>query len=193
MSWVQEYKIYWLVALAALSSWWLTQRQYQPPQSVTIAESNLDLISLDYSKITTDQDGLPKNELHAAEMRHSHKDGSNQFVRPVMKLLNSEQAPWIIRSETAVLEKDGDTLHMQGKSVINRDANGKNKALTLVSADLLVKLSKHYAGSEAFTELLSAPHKTTGQGVELTFTSPIHLKLLSTVKGYYELKKNHTH
>lgn len=193
MTRLQDYKIYGLVALLAFGSWWLTQRQFEHAQIAVSSGDSPDLISHGYYKITMDKDGLPKSELLATEMRHNPKDGTNQFTLPVMTLFKPNQAPWVLQSETAVMEKDGDTLHMNGKSVIDREASANNKALTVFSADLLVKLSTHFAESKAFTELLSPPHKTTGTGVEVTFDSPIHLKLLSTVKGYYELKKNHNH
>ena len=193
MTWLQEYKVYCLVFVLALGSWWLTQWRYESAQLTKLVDNNLDLISLEYSKMSTDETGLPVSELFAPEMQHSHKDGSSQFSQPIMTLFKPGQAPWVIRAETAVLEEDGDTLHMHGRSVINRDASPKNKSLTVVSADLLVKLSTHFAESGAYTELISPPHRTTGTGVEVTFDSPIHLKLLSTVKGYYELKKNPTH
>ena len=189
----QDYKVYGLISVLALASWWLTQWQFEPKPILVSSENSPDLISHGYYKMTMDKDGLPKSELLANEMRHYPKDGSNQFTQPVMTLFKPDQAPWVLHAETAVMEKDGDTLHMNGKSVIEREESANNKALTVYSADLLVKLSTHFAESKAFTELFSPPHKTTGTGVEVTFSSPIHLKLLSTVKGYYELKKNHNH
>ena len=193
MSWSKEYKIYGLVALLALGSWWMVQWQFELNQVLVSSENSPDLISHGYYKMTMDKDGLPKNELLASEMRHYPKDGTNHFTQPVMTLFKPDQAPWVLQSETAVMEQDGDTLHMNGKSVIDREESANNKALKVFSTDLQVKLSSHFAESKAFTELFSPPQKTTGTGIEVTFSSPIHLKLLSTVKGYYELKKNHNH
>jgi len=190
MRMAREYKAYLLIAGLALLSWWLAQSQLERQQWVTVAENSPDLMSIGYYKLSMNAEGLPKSELTAAEMAHYPHDGSNHFVQPVMSLFKANQAPWLIRSETAIMAGDGDNLQLNGKAVVSRDATASSRALTVISADLRVKLSTHYAETQAYTELLSPPNKTTGKGMEVIFTSPINLKLLSTVKGYYELNNN---
>ena len=186
----REYKAYLIIVVLAVLSWWLAQTGLERTQSITVAENSPDLMSQGYYKLTMNTDGLPRSELTSATMQHYAQDGSNHFTQPVMMLFKPDQAPWVIRADTAVMAADGDNLQLNGRSVVSRDATAKNRALTVISADLRVKLSTHYAETQAYTELLSPPNKTTGKGMELTFTSPINLKLLSTVKGYYELNNN---
>jgi lipopolysaccharide export system protein LptC len=56
------------------------------------------------------------------------------------------------------------------------------------SSNLKVKPEISYAETDAWTELISPPHITSGTGMKVTFSKPIHLQLLSKVKGRYEVK-----
>jgi lipopolysaccharide export system protein LptC len=99
----------------------------------------------------------------------------------------NSSAPWIISSMQGIMESDKDHLQLLGKTIIHRDADKKNRELTIRSSDLRVEITKNYAETDQPTEILIPPHKTVGTGMEITFYSPIHLKLLSKVKGRYEL------
>ena len=189
MSVLHEIRFYLLIAVVALLSWWLVQTNQERQAAVKLAENSPDLFSSGYYKLRMDIDGLPKSELVADNMQHYSKDGSSHLQKPVMTLYKANQAPWVIKSETAIMAGDGDNVQLNGKAFISRDAYGKNSALSIDTANLRVKLSTHFAETQADTEIVSPPNKTSGKGMEVTFDSPIHLKLLSTVKGRYELNK----
>lgn len=182
-----KYQIYVYLAVAGLSSWLLAQITQPADVMVEIAHNTPDLSSRGYYKQQMGSDGLPRNELTAQQMQHMKDDGSSHFVGPVMSLFNPGQAPWVIKAEQAVMQQDGDHLDLLGDSVISRAATSGKKALNITTANVKVKLSTHFAQTAAWTEIVSPPHKTVGTGMELTFDSPIHLKLLSKVKGRYEL------
>jgi len=187
MSFWDNYQLYFYVSIAALLSWGLLQLNQHSQETIEVAQNVPDFISKGYYKKQMGVDGLPKTELVAKQMLHHKADGNSHFEAPVMTLFNEGQAPWIIKAEQGVLEKDGDHLHLLGNSLISREAHQGKAALTIKTADLKVDLSTHFAQTDAWTEITSPPHKTSGTGMEVTFVSPIHLKLLSKVKGRYEI------
>lgn len=187
MSFWDKYQLYFYVALAALLSWSLVQLYQTQDVEIKIAENNADFISNGYYKKQMNADGLAKSELVAKRMVHNKVDGTTHFEAPVMSLFNPGQAPWVIKAEKGILERDGDHLQLLGQSFISREAMGRHSGLSIQSANLQVQLSTHFAKTDAWTEIVSKPHKTSGTGMEVTFASPIHLKLLSKVKGRYEI------
>ena len=185
-----ELRLYLIVGLIALLSWALV-RHYEEKRDVElkISENSPDFFSSGYYKKQMDSEGLPKNELLDDKMQHYKADGATHLERPFMTLFNNNGvAPWLIRANQGIMAADGDNLQLIGQSFISREATNKNSALQINTADLHVKLRTNYADTAAWTELISPPNKTTGTGMEVTFVSPIHLKLLSKVKGRYELK-----
>ncbi len=186
---LSEFKLHLLVAVVALASWRLIQLNQEPEVVAKTAENSPDFFSLGYNKRETDAEGLVKNELFADKMQHFKADGSTKLDKPVMSLFNANGVPpWIIKSDSGVMAADGDNLQLNGQAIISRAASENTRALTINTSDLRVKLNSNYAETDKWAEIISPPHKTTGEGMQVTFVSPIHLKLLSKVKGYYEFK-----
>ncbi|MCQ8116969.1 MULTISPECIES: LPS export ABC transporter periplasmic protein LptC [Methylomonas] len=188
MTVLKNLQIFIYVGLAALLSWWLVQLNEQRDAEMKIVENSPDFFSLGYFKKEMNIDGVPKSELAAEKMQHFKADGSTHLEKPVMTLYNPNQMPWLIRADSGVMAADGDNLQLNGSAYINREASKTNSALTINTSDLRVKLASHYAETQAWAEIVSPPNKTAGVGMEATFVSPIHLKLLSKVKGRYEIK-----
>ena len=189
MNFWDKYQSYIYVGIAALLSWWLQEiYQQRDTMELKVSENSPDFFSQGYFKKEMNLNGLPDSELFAEHMQHFKSDGSIRLVKPVMTLFNTQAAPWVIKSATGVMAADGDNLQLNGVAVISREASKASNALTVNSSDLRVKLSTHYAETVAWSEIISPPNRTSGTGMEVTFTNPIHLKLLSKVKGRYELK-----
>lgn len=185
----QELRFYLIIVLAGLASWGLVKWNEERDVAVKIAENSPDFFSSGYYKKQMDSQGLPKNELLADKMQHYKSDGVTHLENPIMTLFNPVgNPPWVIKAEKGVLAADGDNLQLIGKNFINREASKNNQALSINTSDLRVKLNTNYAETIAWTEIISPPNRTEGIGMEVTFVSPIHLKLLSKVKGRYELK-----
>ena len=187
MSFWAKYQLYVYIALVALSTWWLQQLNEQREAEKKVAENSPDFFSTGYYKQEMDVEGLPKSELSADKMQHYKFDGSTHLDKPVMTLYNPNAEPWVIRSESGIMAADGDHLQLIGHTVINREASDRNSALKVTTSDLKVTLSTNYAETKAWAEIISPPNQTSGTGMEVTFVSPIHLKLLSKVKGRYEI------
>ena len=188
MSFWDKYQSFVYIFAVALLTWWLQQVYEQRDIAIKVTENSPDFFSSGYYKKETGLDGLPKSELTADKMQHYKQDGSTHLEQPVMNLFNPNAAPWVIRSESGVMAADGDNLQLNGKALINRDAYKRSAALKINTSNLRVKLSTSYAETADWAELISPPNQTSGTGMEVTFASPIHLKLLSKVKGRYEIK-----
>ncbi|MCQ8104931.1 LPS export ABC transporter periplasmic protein LptC [Methylomonas sp. SURF-2] len=188
MNFWDKYQLFIYVAGAALLTWWLQQLYEQRAIEIKVAENSPDFFSSGYYKKEMDLDGLPKSELTAEKLRHFKADGSTHLERPMMVLHSPNAAPWVIRSDSGIMAADGDNLRLNGKALIERQASKGSSAMKISTSDLRVKLSTHYAETAAWADIVSPPNQTSGTGMEVTFVSPIHLKLLSKVKGRYEIK-----
>ncbi len=184
-----QFRIYAVIAFVALLSWGLVKLTEPDEKKVhVIAKNNIDYFSIGYSKREMDDSGIPKNQLVAERMTHYQGDGTTHLVRPVMTLYNGSIAPWLIEAETGILLADGDNLLLNGVVAINREGGKGIKPLKINTSDLRVNLPSNYAETDNWTEIVSTANRTIGTGMEVTFVEPIHLKLLSRVKGRYEVK-----
>ncbi len=185
----QELRLYSIIVVAALASWGLVRLNEERDVAIKIAENSPDFFSSGYYKKQMDSEGLPKNELLADKMQHYKADGATHLDNPLMTLFNPDgKPPWVIKADNGIMAADGDNLQLIGKNFIHREASKNASALTINTSELRVKLNSNYAETEEWADIISPPNNTSGTGMQVTFVSPIHLKLLSKVIGHYELK-----
>jgi len=180
-------RVYFVLFLLVISSWFLADL-FEPKKIVSapVVDHSPDYFSHGYYKKEMDKAGLLKNELIADKMGHYSDDETTHLENPVMTLYNPDAPPWVIKSETAILEADGDHLQLVGKVNITREGTKDIRAFVLNSLDMKVKLSTSYAETKKWAEIIDAQNRTQGIGLKITFTEPVRINFLSKVKGRYE-------
>jgi Uncharacterized protein conserved in bacteria len=136
MNFWDKYQLYFYVAAVALFSWWLQQLYEQRAVEMEVAANSPDFFSTGYYKLEMDLQGVPKSELVADKMLHYKSDGSTHLEHPVITLYSTNAAPWVIKSESAIMAADGDNLQLNGKALINREASKGSSALKIDTSDL---------------------------------------------------------
>lgn len=189
MTYFSEKFIYMLLVALALLSWWLAEYSGLIETNKTTASSKSpDYFSKGYTQWEMDETGRLKSKLVAVEMTHYAGYWATHTKKPVMQFVNEKTPPWIIEAATGILSKDGKKLQLNGKVTINRAQAEGVRQLIINTSNLMVSPETSYAETKAWAELISPPNITTGTGMKLTFKEPIHLELLSKVKGKYEPK-----
>lgn len=155
---------------------------------ITVPVHSPDYFSKGYIKWEMGELGQLKSKLVADEMIHYSDDSTTQLIKPLMFFYNEKTPPWVIQSETGSLSADGKNVLLNGKVTVDRASAKGVRELKIYTSTLKVKPEISYAETDAWAELISLPNWTTGIGMKLTFTEPIHLELLSHVKGNYEKK-----
>lgn len=179
-------RVYFVLFLLVISSWFLADL-FEPKEVVKapVVDHSPDYFSQGYYKKEMDKEGLLKNELTADKMIHYSDDETTHLEKPVMTLHSADVPPWVIKSETAILEADGDHLQLMGKVNISREGTENLRPFVLNSSKMRVKLSTSYAETEQWAEIIDAQNTTQGIGLEITFTEPVRINFLSKVKGRY--------
>jgi len=181
-----QYRVYFVLFFLVISSWFLADIfEIKQVTKVKVVDHSPDYFSTGYYKKEMDIRGLIKSELTAEKMIHYGDDETTHLEKPVMTLYNEDIPPWVIRSETAILEADGDHLQLVGKAVISRAGMKKLRPFKMNTSDLRVKLSTSYAETNQWAEIIDDRNRTEGIGVEIVFIDPVRLKFLSRVKGRY--------
>lgn len=186
---LRENKIYlYLVVIALISGWLVKLTGLDEIFHSQVPAHSPDYFSTGYTKWEMNELGTLKNKLLADKMVHYSDDGTTHMTNPIMFFYNEKTPPWVVKSETGILSRDGKDLLLNGKVIIDRKKAEGVTPLTINTSELKVKPEISYAETDEWAELLSPPNTTTGTGMKLTFVEPIHLQLLANVKGKYETK-----
>lgn len=187
MSWREYRAVFWLLPLAAASAWLANLGEVEEAAPAATQAHSVDYFSTTYSKLEMDAQGKPKDYLRAAKMMHYSDNKTTELTQPWMTFYNEDEPPWEVRSATARLSADGKDLYLDGEAHIDRAAAPGVRMLKINTSNLRVKPETSYAETDDWAELISTPDITTGTGMKVTFRKPIHLQLLSNVKGRYEV------
>ncbi len=180
---------YLYLLIIAVISWWLVKLTGSDELGrITVPAHSPDYFSKGYTKWEMSEFGIPKSKLIADEMIHYSDDSTTHMTNPVMFFYNEKTPPWAIKSETGILSADGKDLLLNGEVAVERAAAEGVRELKIYTSNLKVKPETSYAETDAWAKLVSLPNWTTGIGMKLTFADPIHIELLSHVKGNYETK-----
>lgn len=170
----------WLAKLAGLDQIFVTA----PPPG-----HSADYFSTGYSKFEMDKNGRLDTKLLADKMTHYSDDRLTHLDHPVMFFYNENTPPWEVKSESGILSADGNDLTLNGKVYAYRAKAENSDELTINTSNAKVKIDANLAESSEPTELLSPGNRTTGKGMKLFFSQPVHIELLADVRGKYDTKK----
>ena len=176
-----------LVALAA-GSWalatWLQQRELAAKPPGHAPDYQLDTLEL----TTMGPDGRPRRRLAASRMVHYADDDSTELTEPRLTVFESPRPPWQVRSAKGWVSADGEMVLLQGEVHIDRAASKDTRPVEILTHDLRVQPRASYAETDQPVDARSGGDRVQAVGLQVWFAGPVRLKLLSKVRGRYEVK-----
>lgn len=182
-----KYQFFGLISLFAIVSWWMSQISVSgdikasvvPPQSP-------DYFSTGYEKIEMDAEGMLKSKVTADKLMHYSDTDIAELNNPIITMYKPDAPVWVIRSETGTVPAGGREVFLNGKVFIDRAKAPGFSEIKIITSNLRVKPEQDYAETDEWADLIMPPDRTSGTGMKVTFSTPIHLELLANVRGRYE-------
>lgn len=168
-------------------SWWLLQQDVEEPPVRKPQAHTPDYYLENFTIISMDLEGNPKQHLTAQRMEHYPDDDSTELSHPIMILRDGDQPPWEVRSESGWLSGDGEKLQLTGTVTIDRAAGPDNRPMHLATTDMLVRPKENYAESSQKVTIHSLNDRQESGGMQAWFEEPVRLKFGPKVRGYYEI------
>lgn len=182
----RQTKVYLVLTIISACTWAINEyfsgEEFFQQDSITHSP---DYIGIGYTKIEMNEQGEPSYELFTERMTHYNDDNSTEMDEPILTYYNPKTPPWVIRSETGLLTQGNEHLFLKGKVYIQRDSAPGVRLVKIKTTNARVKPKENYAETDEWVELIMPPDKASGTGAKLYFADPIHLELLSKVRGRY--------
>jgi lipopolysaccharide export system protein LptC len=178
------------LGVLALLSWWAASFLAPPPEKTdeTGEPGKIDYYSKNVKRITMDEHGKPKQLLFAVTLTHYQNDDHTELTEPVLTLYGREGPPWVIRSETALLPANSDTIYLNGNVLIMRDSDKTGRTLRIVTRNARVQPDRDYAETSEFIQVLSPPDELSGTGAEVHFGDDLKVRILSDVRRKHDTR-----
>ncbi|MCG8324589.1 MAG: LPS export ABC transporter periplasmic protein LptC [Thiotrichales bacterium] len=140
-----------------------------------------------FSTVTMEQDGSPKNRLYADYMAHYPDDDTIELRRPKLEIYKPDKPPMIILAEKGWVTSDNQVILLAGKvDLWQNDRNG-NRELEVNTADVRVLLDQDYAETDQHATIRRLNTIVNTDGVRAYFKQN-RIELLDNVHGKIEPK-----
>ena len=154
-----------LISAAAGSAWLLNWLSADPGRGPATDARAPDYYMEDFSTLTMNQDGKPKNRLSADYLAHYPHNDSTELVRPRMEIFREDELPLYIDAEKGRLAGDDDTILLYGIVKMWEYDDTGSPVLEVSTSHVKVLLDEEYAETDNYATIVTSTAVITGTGM----------------------------
>lgn len=140
-----------------------------------------DYAMTDFTMTIMNDNGEPSRIITGSEMAHYPKDDSTDIIFPVTQFINQQKETWIISSNKATMQGEGENIFLTGNVIITRENNNE---IELLTEELHLDTEHDTAYTDAAISLKSPEGETHSVGLHAALADKT-INLHSRVKGHY--------
>ena len=154
-----------LIGAAVFSAWLLNWLSADAGGAVRADARGPDYYMEDFTTLTMDRDGKPRNKLSAEYMAHYPHDGSTELVKPRMEIYRENEAPLYIDAEKGRVEGDDDIILLYGIVKMREYDETGDPVLEVSTTNVKVLLEEEYAETDNHATIVTNTAVITGMGM----------------------------
>lgn len=177
-----------LIALAIITAVLLNWLSDDEGLHFTRKEHKPDYYMENFNTLTMDQDGLPKNKLHAEYMAHYPNDDTTELINPVLELYRLEKPPMIISAEKGWVTSNNEVILLTGAVNLRQMGHDGELELQVDTSDVRILIDQDYAETDKYSVITGKRTVVNSVGMRAYFKQN-RIELLNDVIGKIEPKK----
>ena len=174
-----------LVILAAMTYWALDKLTKDDLTKLSKLAHYPDYYMENFTTLTMNQDGTPKNRLYADYMAHYPDDNTSELHQPKMIFFREDQQPINVRSDRGWVTSNNDVILLKGNVYLHQNDDDGNLKTELLAEDARVLVDKKYAETDKATTLINRKSTTTSVGMR-AYMQEQRMEFLSNVRTIIE-------
>ena len=177
-----------LASFAAVATFWIllnvdNDAYYERKDNFRAPDYSFE----DMNRRTSGELGGLKNVLDAELVEHFPKDDSMELLRPYLKIYNSSDEPWHIRSETGWVSSGNEVILLHGEVEIWKLGKNRERILQALTTELRILPDQEYAETDNTAIIIGPSSVTHTLGFRANF-SLNHLELIERVRTKHSKK-----
>ncbi|MBI2992882.1 MAG: LPS export ABC transporter periplasmic protein LptC [Gammaproteobacteria bacterium] len=152
--------------VAAVASVWLLRRLSE--EQTGVGEQffhDPDYYMEDFTTLSMDTDGTPKNRLYAVYMAHYPDDDTTELLQPKLEIYRIERPPLFITAEKGWVTRNNDVILLRGSVRLWEDDELGKRTLQVDTTDVRVLLNDEYAETDQPAIIVSKRSTIRGAGI----------------------------
>jgi lipopolysaccharide export system protein LptC len=161
-----RWKLALLLAIIASVSYWALDKLNEGGVSQLSKLAHYpDYYMENFTTLTMNQDGTPKNRLNATYIAHYPDDNTSELHEPQLEIFRQDKPPIIVKSDKGWITSNNDVILLSGNVYLHQNDADGNPKLELITEDARILVGEKYAETDKATTLISKKSITTAIGM----------------------------
>lgn len=171
-----------LVILAAGSVWLLNYLAGEKSTTTDALRHEPDYFMENFTTLSMERDGTPKNKLYAEYMAHYPDDNTTELLKPLLEVFRPNELPVNIIADKGWVTADNEVILLSGNVKLWQDNEEGERKLEIVTSDVRILTDQEYAETDKPAILSTKKLIVNATGVRAYFKEN-RLELLHNVHG----------
>lgn len=177
-----------LLIIAALSYWALLQLTEEDVVNLNKYAHYPDFTMENFTTLTMNQQGLPKNRLVADFMAHYPDDDATKLNNPELEIYRETGPPIVVRSDKGWITANNEVILLSGNVYLHQNDINGIKQLEVLADDAKVLVDEEYVETDKSVTVIRKRTVTNSVGMRI-YMKEQHLEFLYNVRTIIEPKQ----
>ncbi|HIF50640.1 MAG TPA: LPS export ABC transporter periplasmic protein LptC [Thiotrichaceae bacterium] len=183
-----RWKLALLLAIIASVSYWVLDKLNEDGVSQLSKLAHYpDYYMENFTTLTMNQDGTPKNRLNATYIAHYPDDNTSELHEPQLEIFRQDKPPIIVKSDKGWITSNNDVILLSGNVYLHQNDADGNPKLELITEDARILVGEKYAETDKATTLISKKSITTAIGMR-AYLQEQRMEFLNNVQTTIEAR-----
>lgn len=155
-----------ILAITAGVSYWIL-RSITEEEAVALRDlaQYPDYYMENFTTLTMNPQGTPKNHITADYMAHYPEDDTNELHQPRMKIFQETKPPINVRSDKGWITANNEVILLSGNVYLHQDDEDGSKAIEVIAEDARVLVQEDYAETDNAATVIQGRTVTNSIGM----------------------------
>ena len=177
-----------LLVIAGFSYWTLDTLTEGDATKLNELAHYPDYYLENFTTLTMNEDGTPKNRLRAVYMSHYQDDNTSELHKPELEIFRVDRPSIMITADNGWVTSNNDVILLSGNVYLHQDDELGNLKVELIAEDARVLVDKKYAETDKAATFITKRTVTNSIGMRIYFQEQ-RMEFLSNVQTTVEPKQ----
>ena len=170
-----------LILVAAFSYWALEKLTEDSAAKLNKLAHYPDYYMENFTTLTMNQDGTPKNRLNAVYMAHYPDDNTSELHKPELEIFRIDRPPIMVTADNGWVTSNNDVILLSGNVYLHQNDEFGNLKVELIAEDARVLVDQKYAETDKAATLITKRSVTNSIGMR-AYLQEQRMEFLSNVQ-----------
>ena len=177
-----------LMIIAAFSYWALEKLTLDEVQQLNKLAHHPDYYMENFTTLTMNQDGTPKNRLNAIYMAHFPDDDTSELHEPELEIFQVDKPSIFVNADKGWVTSNNDVILLSGNVYLHQNNDLGALELEIIAEDARVLVDKKYAETDKPVTLIKNRTITNSVGMR-AYMQEQRMEFLGNVQTTIEPRK----